>query len=276
MTALMKIYAFAMAAGRKVDVLPECETLIEELSASHSSDLQQREYELQAVLALDANAIKNIMPSDASCREIEDRLLDSISVVLAKSHYAQARQVVPVGRGGTTNAAQQISDLRGRSGLVEKLLIAAVADADVNVRHSIFSPLYENFLAQADCLSAVYAALNDEPLVSAASAKCTAQQMQPEEAQHDFIRASVGISSRGKLLVPKLVHCFAKSFVEDSNLAPPTTTAPSRLHQHQQPPAPISPNSATDKTSTRAKLRSESDPNSSFSLHLDGIGKREG
>ncbi|CAN0880292.1 AP-4 complex subunit epsilon [Linum grandiflorum] len=71
MTALMKIYAFAMAAGRKVDVLPECETLIEELSASHSSDLQQRAYKLQAVLALDANAIKNIMPSDASCREIE-------------------------------------------------------------------------------------------------------------------------------------------------------------------------------------------------------------
>ncbi|CAN0880303.1 hypothetical protein LINGRAHAP2_LOCUS13594 [Linum grandiflorum] len=40
-----------------------------------------------------------------------------------------------------------------------------------------------------------------------------------EEAQHDFIRASVGISSRGKPLVPKLVHCFAKSFVDDSNLA---------------------------------------------------------
>ncbi|CAI0401159.1 unnamed protein product [Linum tenue] len=55
--------------------------------------------------------------------------------------------------------------------LVEKLLIAAVADADVNVRHSIFSSLYENrgfddFLAQADCLSAVFAALNDEALVA--------------------------------------------------------------------------------------------------------------
>ncbi|CAN0880258.1 AP-4 complex subunit epsilon [Linum grandiflorum] len=70
-TALMKIYAFEMAAGRKVDVLPECETLIEELSASHSSDLQQRAYELQALITLDAHAIENIMPSDASCREIE-------------------------------------------------------------------------------------------------------------------------------------------------------------------------------------------------------------
>ncbi|CAN0880323.1 AP-4 complex subunit epsilon [Linum grandiflorum] len=139
MTALMKIYAFAMAAGRKVDVLPEV-------------------------------GIPSLLLT------IQDRLLDSISVVLAKSHYAHGRQVVPVGRGGTTNAAQQISDVRGPAlvqlalqtlarfnfKLVEKLLIAAVADADVNVRHSIFSPLYENFLAQADCLSAVYAALNDE------------------------------------------------------------------------------------------------------------------
>ncbi|CAN1143946.1 AP-4 complex subunit epsilon [Linum perenne] len=70
-TALMKIYAFEMAAGRKVDMLPECESLIEELSASHSSDLQQRAYELKAVIALDAHAIKSIMPSDSSCIEIE-------------------------------------------------------------------------------------------------------------------------------------------------------------------------------------------------------------
>ncbi|XP_062176298.1 serine/threonine-protein kinase TOR isoform X2 [Alnus glutinosa] len=51
--------------------------------------------------------------------------------------------------------------------LVEKLLIAAVADADVTVRRSIFSSLHGNrgfddFLAQADSLSAVFAALNDE------------------------------------------------------------------------------------------------------------------
>ncbi|PON55167.1 Serine/threonine protein kinase [Parasponia andersonii] len=51
--------------------------------------------------------------------------------------------------------------------IVEKLLIAAVADADVAVRHSIFSALHGNrsfddFLAQADSLSAVFAALNDE------------------------------------------------------------------------------------------------------------------
>ncbi|CAF2127382.1 hypothetical protein BRARA_C03445 [Brassica rapa] len=38
------------------------------------------------------------------------------------------------------------------------------------------------------------------------------------EAQRDFIQASVGLSSKGKLLVPKMVHCYAKSLVEDSNL----------------------------------------------------------
>ncbi|PON37061.1 Ternary complex factor MIP1, leucine-zipper [Parasponia andersonii] len=39
-----------------------------------------------------------------------------------------------------------------------------------------------------------------------------------EEAQLDFIRASVGISSKGRLLVPKMLHCFAKCFVDDANL----------------------------------------------------------
>ncbi|CAN4107821.1 unnamed protein product [Withania somnifera] len=51
--------------------------------------------------------------------------------------------------------------------IVQKLLIAAVADADVTVRHSIFSSLYadggfDEFLAQADSLTAIFATLNDE------------------------------------------------------------------------------------------------------------------
>ncbi|KAJ0257827.1 hypothetical protein HA466_0086280 [Hirschfeldia incana] len=70
-SALMKIYAFEIASGRKVDVLPECQSLIEELLASHSTDLQQRAYELQALLALDARAVENILPLDASCEDIE-------------------------------------------------------------------------------------------------------------------------------------------------------------------------------------------------------------
>ncbi|XP_058108036.1 serine/threonine-protein kinase TOR-like isoform X3 [Magnolia sinica] len=51
--------------------------------------------------------------------------------------------------------------------IVEKLLIAAVADADVSVRQSVFLSLHGNggfdeFLAQADSLSAIFVALNDE------------------------------------------------------------------------------------------------------------------
>ncbi|KAL3747797.1 hypothetical protein ACJRO7_016586 [Eucalyptus globulus] len=53
-------------------------------------------------------------------------------------------------------------------GLVEKLLIAAVTDAHVTVRRSIFCMLMDRgldeFLAQADSLSALFAALNDEDL----------------------------------------------------------------------------------------------------------------
>ncbi|XP_022724647.1 uncharacterized protein LOC111281235 isoform X2 [Durio zibethinus] len=55
------------------------------------------------------------------------------------------------------------------------------------------------------------------PAVRIYTAKNVREEL--EEAQHDFIRASVGVSSKGKLLVPKLLHCFAKGFVDDSNLA---------------------------------------------------------
>ncbi|PKA52215.1 Serine/threonine-protein kinase TOR [Apostasia shenzhenica] len=51
--------------------------------------------------------------------------------------------------------------------IMEKLLIAAVSDADVSVRRSVFSSLHENisydeFLAQADSLVSIFVALNDE------------------------------------------------------------------------------------------------------------------
>ena len=45
--------------------------MVEELSASHSTDMQQRAYELQVVIDLDAHAVGIIMPSDASCEDIE-------------------------------------------------------------------------------------------------------------------------------------------------------------------------------------------------------------
>ncbi|XVE70798.1 hypothetical protein DITRI_Ditri10aG0099500 [Diplodiscus trichospermus] len=39
-----------------------------------------------------------------------------------------------------------------------------------------------------------------------------------EKSMQDYIQASVGISNKGKLLVPKLLHCFAKGVVQDSLL----------------------------------------------------------
>ncbi|CAK9195184.1 unnamed protein product [Sphagnum troendelagicum] len=42
--------------------------------------------------------------------------------------------------------------------------------------------------------------------------------MQLEDAFHNYTQASVGISTTGKLLVPKLLKCYAQNFVEDSDL----------------------------------------------------------
>ncbi|CAF1935066.1 hypothetical protein Bca4012_074414 [Brassica carinata] len=54
------------------------------------------------------------------------------------------------------------------------------------------------------------------PAVRIYTAKRVKEELQ--EAQREFIQASVGLSSKGKLLVPKMLHCYAKSLVEDSNL----------------------------------------------------------
>ncbi|KAF9616789.1 hypothetical protein IFM89_032342 [Coptis chinensis] len=49
----------------------------------------------------------------------------------------------------------------------------------------------------------------------------TAENVEEElhEAQRDFIRAAVGISNKGRLLVPKMLHSFARGIIEDSSLA---------------------------------------------------------
>eukprot|EP00253_Pinus_taeda_P006415 PITA_06415 len=54
--------------------------------------------------------------------------------------------------------------------IIAKLLIAAVADADVGVRKSVFLSLnadggFDEFLAQADSLRAIFVALNDEVII---------------------------------------------------------------------------------------------------------------
>lgn len=95
-TAIMKIFAFEIAAGRKVDMLPECQSLIDELSASHSTDLQQRAYELQSLLGLDRDTIGSVMPSDASCEDIEvDKDLSFLNGFVQQAIEKGSRPYVP-------------------------------------------------------------------------------------------------------------------------------------------------------------------------------------
>ncbi|KAG5134654.1 hypothetical protein JHK82_025842 [Glycine max] len=111
-SALMKIYAFEVAAGRKVDILSECQSLIEELLASHSSDLQQRAYELQAFIGLDVQAVETIMPRDASCEDIEvDKNLSFLNGYVQQSLERGAESYIPedvrAGMGNMKNFRSQ-------------------------------------------------------------------------------------------------------------------------------------------------------------------------
>ncbi|CAI9094954.1 OLC1v1030792C1 [Oldenlandia corymbosa var. corymbosa] len=95
-SALMKVYSFEIAAGRKVDIIPECQSLIEELLASNSTDLQQRAYELQGILGLDSHALANIMPMDASCEDIEiDKSLPFLNNYVQQSLEKGAQPYIP-------------------------------------------------------------------------------------------------------------------------------------------------------------------------------------
>ncbi|ONK75400.1 uncharacterized protein A4U43_C03F16460 [Asparagus officinalis] len=89
------------------------------------------------------------------------RLVANSFFGLASSQFGSSRS----NRIGGTKRRRLVEEI------VEKLLIAAVADADVSVRKSVFSSLHENssfdeFLAQADSLRSIFVALNDEALVA--------------------------------------------------------------------------------------------------------------
>ncbi|KAF8755729.1 hypothetical protein HU200_011197 [Digitaria exilis] len=95
-SAILKIFAFEIALGRKIDMLPECQTLLDELSASHSTDLQQRAYELQALLGLDKHAVESVMPADASCEDIEvDRNLSFLNSYVQQALENGAAPYIP-------------------------------------------------------------------------------------------------------------------------------------------------------------------------------------
>ncbi|KAG8054218.1 hypothetical protein GUJ93_ZPchr0001g29267 [Zizania palustris] len=77
-------------------MLPECQSLVDELSASHSTDLQQRAYELQALLGLDKQAVETVMPSDASCEDIEiDRNLSFLNGYVQQAFENGAAPYIP-------------------------------------------------------------------------------------------------------------------------------------------------------------------------------------
>ncbi|KAI5002942.1 hypothetical protein ZWY2020_027592 [Hordeum vulgare] len=95
-SAILKIFAFEIAVGRKSDMLPEFQSLVDELSSSHSTDLQQRAYEVQALLGLDKQAVESVMPIDASCEDIEvDRNLSFLNSYVQQALENGATPYIP-------------------------------------------------------------------------------------------------------------------------------------------------------------------------------------
>ncbi|XP_024390606.1 AP-4 complex subunit epsilon [Physcomitrium patens] len=70
-TAITKICAFEIGAGREVELIPECRSFVDDLLASHSTDLQQRAYELQVFFGLGADLVRKVLPVNGSGEEIE-------------------------------------------------------------------------------------------------------------------------------------------------------------------------------------------------------------
>ncbi|CAK9325395.1 unnamed protein product [Citrullus colocynthis] len=125
-TALMKVYAFEKMSGRTVDILPECQSLIEELSASHSTDLQQRAYELQATIGLDAQAVGNIMPADASCEDIEvDKDLSFLNNYVQQSLENGAQPYIPESQRSRMDDISAIKSLDQRETVSHSLRFEA-------------------------------------------------------------------------------------------------------------------------------------------------------
>ncbi|XP_043713712.1 uncharacterized protein LOC122662199 isoform X2 [Telopea speciosissima] len=92
-------------------------------------------------------------------------------------------------------------------------LLLALHKLKVSVEQRKFSiDTFEPFV-----VFALSCGMYSSPAVKIYSANNVREELQ--EAQRDFIRASVGVSGKGRLLVPKMLHCFARGFVDDSNLA---------------------------------------------------------
>ena len=80
---------------------------------------------------------------------IQDRLLDCISVVLSRSHYAQARPSFAMSRGNMTNATQQVTELSD-SALVQ-LALQTLARFNFKVFVIAFSGMLPAFSMSLHC-----------------------------------------------------------------------------------------------------------------------------
>lgn len=98
-SAITKVVAFEIGAGRRPKLMPEVRSLIEELSASHSTDLQQRAYELQSMLGLTPSVVAAVMPLDASCEDIEaDKKLAFLDQFVSEALRRGAQPYIPEGQ----------------------------------------------------------------------------------------------------------------------------------------------------------------------------------
>eukprot|EP00899_Mesostigma_viride_P027947 jgi/Mesvir1/8337/Mv12598-RA.1 len=70
-SAIQKVLAQQLARGEAAELGPEASALLKSLKKSQSTDLQQRAYELQALLAQPPDVMVQALPEDASCEDIE-------------------------------------------------------------------------------------------------------------------------------------------------------------------------------------------------------------
>ncbi|PWZ19658.1 hypothetical protein Zm00014a_018155 [Zea mays] len=104
--------------------------------------------------------------------------------------------------------------------IVEKLLMAAVADADVGVRSSVFKALYRNpafddFLAQADILTSIFVALNDEERKPSARArmmlKASSSSWHRRRLRKVFCLRVLSMDSKCREESARLLGCLIRS-----------------------------------------------------------------
>ncbi|CAI6005864.1 unnamed protein product [Closterium sp. NIES-64] len=92
LSAMAKVVAYEAACGRQARLSGEAGALVEEMVAAHSTDVQHRAYQLQALLALRPDTLAAVLPVDASCEDIEiDPALPFLDGYVADSLAAGAR-----------------------------------------------------------------------------------------------------------------------------------------------------------------------------------------